>query len=180
MIEGDERLQRVNRFWSRSGVCSRASSQMGPIHIGAIMTASEARSLIMISTGSRFAMITSILMSVHSGTLRCCQLATADALDRRLGASSRCYGRPLVGSTVMDAFFASAVPSLTLPGDMRVGLTDIIATLVLGAAFARLLRVRRLQYLPPMAGPLHGPSHSFFGKRSHSFRNPDQREWISA
>jgi hypothetical protein len=50
----------------------------------------------------------------------------------------------LVGSTVMDAFFASAVPSLTLPGDMRVGLTDIIATLVLGAAFARLLRVRRL------------------------------------
>ena len=50
----------------------------------------------------------------------------------------------LIGSTVMDAFFASAVPSLTLPGDMRVGLTDIIATLVLGAAFARLLRVRRL------------------------------------
>jgi O-antigen ligase len=50
----------------------------------------------------------------------------------------------LVGSTVMDAFFASAVPSLTLPGDMRVGLTDIIATLVLGAAFARLLRVGRL------------------------------------
>ena len=50
----------------------------------------------------------------------------------------------LVGSTVMDAFFAGAVPSLTLPGDMRVGLTDIVATLVLGAAFARLLRVRRL------------------------------------
>jgi O-Antigen ligase len=50
----------------------------------------------------------------------------------------------LVGSTVMDAFFAGAVPSLTLPGDMRVGLTDIIATLVLGAAFARLLRVGRL------------------------------------
>jgi hypothetical protein len=50
----------------------------------------------------------------------------------------------LIGSTLVDAFFASAVPSLTLPGDMRVGVTDIIATLVLGAAFARLLRVRRL------------------------------------
>jgi hypothetical protein len=50
----------------------------------------------------------------------------------------------LLGSTVMDAFFAGAVPSLTLPGDLRVGSTDIIATLVLAAAFARLLRIRRL------------------------------------
>jgi hypothetical protein len=50
----------------------------------------------------------------------------------------------LLGSTLMDAFFANAVPSLTLPGDMRVGSTDIIATLVLCAAFARLLRMRRL------------------------------------
>jgi hypothetical protein len=50
----------------------------------------------------------------------------------------------LIASTLVDALFANAVPSLTLPGDMRVGVTDIIATLVLGAAFARLLRVRRL------------------------------------
>jgi hypothetical protein len=50
----------------------------------------------------------------------------------------------LIASTLVDAFFAEAVPSLTLPGDMRVGFTDIIATLVLGAAFARLLRVQRL------------------------------------
>jgi hypothetical protein len=50
----------------------------------------------------------------------------------------------LLGSTLMDAFFANAVPSLTLPGDARVGLTDVIATLVLCAAFARLLRMRRL------------------------------------
>jgi O-Antigen ligase len=50
----------------------------------------------------------------------------------------------LIGSTLLDAFFANAVPSLTLPGDMRVGSTDIIATLVLCAAFARLLRMRRL------------------------------------
>ena len=50
----------------------------------------------------------------------------------------------LIGSTLIDAFFARAVPSLTLPGDMRVGFTDVIATLVLCAAFARLLRMRRL------------------------------------
>ena len=50
----------------------------------------------------------------------------------------------LLVSTLMDAFFAYAVPSLTLPGDMRVASTDIIATLVLGAAFARLLRMQRL------------------------------------
>jgi hypothetical protein len=50
----------------------------------------------------------------------------------------------LIGSTLIDAFFAKAVPSLTLPGDMRLGSTDIIATLVLCAAFARLFRMRRL------------------------------------
>ena len=50
----------------------------------------------------------------------------------------------LIGSTLIDAFFATAVPSLTLPGDIRLGSTDIIATLVLCAAFARLLRMRRL------------------------------------
>jgi hypothetical protein len=50
----------------------------------------------------------------------------------------------LLGSTLMDAFFANAVPSVTLPGNIRVGCTDIIATLVLGAAFARLLRMRHL------------------------------------
>jgi hypothetical protein len=49
----------------------------------------------------------------------------------------------LLGSTLTDAFFANAVPSLTLPGDARVGFTDVMATLVLCAAFARLLRMRR-------------------------------------
>jgi O-antigen ligase len=49
----------------------------------------------------------------------------------------------LIGSTLVDAFFANAVPSLTLPGDIRLGFTDIIATIVLCAAFARLLRMRR-------------------------------------
>jgi O-Antigen ligase len=50
----------------------------------------------------------------------------------------------LIGSTLVDAFFAREVPSLTLPGDIRVGSTDVVATLVLCAAFARLLRMRRL------------------------------------
>jgi len=49
----DERLQRVNRFCSSRGVCTRASSQMGPTHIGAITAVSEARGLIMIRTSSR-------------------------------------------------------------------------------------------------------------------------------
>jgi O-Antigen ligase len=67
-------------------------------------------------------------------------LLLVDVLVRRADITAAL----LIGSTLMDAFFASAVPSLTLPGDMRVGFTDIIATLVLGAAFARLLRIRRL------------------------------------
>ena len=52
----------------------------------------------------------------------------------------------LIGSTLVEAFFAGAreVPSLTLPGDTRVATADVVATLVLCAAFARLLRMRRL------------------------------------
>ena len=50
----------------------------------------------------------------------------------------------LIGSTLVDAFFATEVPSLTLPGDVRVAVTDVVATLILCAAFARSLRTRRL------------------------------------
>jgi O-antigen ligase len=67
-------------------------------------------------------------------------LLLIDVLVRRADVTAAL----LLGSTLMDAFFAGAVPSLTLPGDLRVGSTDIIATLVLAAAFARLLRIRRL------------------------------------
>jgi O-Antigen ligase len=67
-------------------------------------------------------------------------LLLVDVLVRRADVTAGL----LIGSTLIDAFFARAVPSLTLPGDMRVGFTDIIATLVLGAALARLLRMRRL------------------------------------
>jgi len=67
-------------------------------------------------------------------------LLLVDVLVRRADVTAAL----LLGSTLIDAFFANAVPSLTLPGDMRVGSTDVIATLVLCAAFARLLRMRRL------------------------------------
>ena len=67
-------------------------------------------------------------------------LLLADVLVRRADVTAGL----VIGSTLIDAFFARAVPSLTLPGDMRVGFTDIIATFVLCAAFARLLRMRRL------------------------------------
>ena len=48
----------------------------------------------------------------------------------------------LIGSTLVDAFFATEVPSLTLPGDVRVAVTDVVATLILCAAFARSLAQR--------------------------------------
>ncbi len=67
-------------------------------------------------------------------------LLLIDVLVRRVDITAGL----LLGSTLMDALFANAVPSLTLPGNIRVGITDIIATLVLCAALARLLRVRRL------------------------------------
>ena len=67
-------------------------------------------------------------------------LLLVDVLMRRADVTAGL----LIGSTLIDAFFARAVASLTLPGDMRVGFTDIIATLVLCAAFGRLLRMRRL------------------------------------
>ena len=89
-------------------------------------------------------MIESILLGLIAATFAVASLLLllllVDVLVRRADVTAAL----LIGSTLMDAFFANAVPSLTLPGDMRVGLTDIIATLVLGAAFARLLRVRRL------------------------------------
>jgi hypothetical protein len=66
-------------------------------------------------------------------------LLLIDVLVRRADVTATL----LLGSTVMDAFFANAVPSLTLPGDARVGFTDVIATLVFCAAFARLLRIQR-------------------------------------
>jgi hypothetical protein len=89
-------------------------------------------------------MITSILMAVIGAAFAVASLLLLllliDVLVRRADITAAL----LIGSTLMDAFFANAVPSVTLPGDIRVGSTDIIATAVLCAAFARLLRMQRL------------------------------------
>jgi hypothetical protein len=49
----------------------------------------------------------------------------------------------VLGSVVVEAFFVDSVPSLTLPGGTRVYVTDLVSGLLLGAALARLLRLRR-------------------------------------
>jgi hypothetical protein len=49
----------------------------------------------------------------------------------------------VLGSVVVQAVYVDAVPSLVLPGQTRVGVTDVVAALVLAAAVARLLRLRR-------------------------------------
>jgi O-antigen ligase len=49
----------------------------------------------------------------------------------------------VLGSVVVEATFVDNVPSLTLPGGTRVYVTDLVSALLLGAALARLLRLRR-------------------------------------
>jgi len=49
----------------------------------------------------------------------------------------------VLGSVVVQAVYVDAVPSLVLPGQMRVGLPDVVSALVFAAAVARLLRLRR-------------------------------------
>jgi hypothetical protein len=46
-------------------------------------------------------------------------------------------------SVVVQAVYVDSVPSLTLPGQTRVYVTDLVSALVLAAAVARLLRLRR-------------------------------------
>jgi O-Antigen ligase len=49
----------------------------------------------------------------------------------------------VLGSVVVQAFFVDRVPALTLPGEVRVYVTDVVVSLVVGAAVLRLLRMRR-------------------------------------
>jgi O-Antigen ligase len=49
----------------------------------------------------------------------------------------------VLGSVVVEAVYVDRMPSLMLPGQTRVGLTDLVSALVLAAAVARLLRLRR-------------------------------------
>ena len=50
----------------------------------------------------------------------------------------------VLGSVVVQAFFVDRVPALALPGGVQVYVTDVVASLILGAAVLRLLRLRRL------------------------------------
>ena len=45
------------------------------------------------------------------------------------------------GSVVVQAYFIDRVPALMLPGGVAVYLTDMVASLILGAAVLRLLRL---------------------------------------
>jgi hypothetical protein len=65
-------------------------------------------------------------------------IALLDLLIRRADVAAAL----VLGSIVVDAYFVGNVPSLTLPGGTRVYVTDMVSTLVLGAALARLLRLR--------------------------------------
>ena len=49
----------------------------------------------------------------------------------------------VLGSVVVQAFFVDRVPALVLPGGVQVYVTDVVASLVVGAAVLRLLRQRR-------------------------------------
>jgi O-Antigen ligase len=49
----------------------------------------------------------------------------------------------LLASAVIDAVFVSNVPSVMAPGGTRIEVTDVVATLVVAAALARLLRAKR-------------------------------------
>jgi O-Antigen ligase len=49
----------------------------------------------------------------------------------------------VLGSVVVQAFFVDKVPALVLAGGVQVYVTDVVASLVAGAAVLRLLRLRR-------------------------------------
>ena len=49
----------------------------------------------------------------------------------------------VLGSVVVQAYFVDRVPGLVLPGGVQLYVTDVVAALVLGAALARFMRLRR-------------------------------------
>ena len=70
-------------------------------------------------------------------------IALLEVLIRRaeLGAAL------VLGLTVLQAVLVDRVPALTLPGDIRVLPYDVVFTLLVAAAVARLLRMRRFSAL---------------------------------
>jgi O-Antigen ligase len=51
----------------------------------------------------------------------------------------------VLGSVVVQAFFVDRVPALVLPGEVQVYVTDVVVSLVVGAAVLRLLRMRHFE-----------------------------------
>jgi hypothetical protein len=49
----------------------------------------------------------------------------------------------VLSSVVVEATFVDSVPALSVPGGTRVYITDLVSALLLGAALARFLRLRR-------------------------------------
>jgi hypothetical protein len=49
----------------------------------------------------------------------------------------------VLGSVIVEAVYVDRVPSLILPGETRVDVTDLVSALVFAAGVARLLRLRR-------------------------------------
>jgi len=70
-------------------------------------------------------------------------VAVLEALVRRaeLGAAL------LLGVTLLNAILVGRVPSVTMPGDIRVQLHDVVFALVLAAGLLRMLRMRRFSPL---------------------------------
>ena len=82
----------------------------------------------------------------------------------------------LIGSTLMDAFFAQRSPIAHAARRHEAGIHRYHRNT------CPLCRVRKTssdaapKSLPTMAGPIHNSSRSIVGKRSYRFRNPDQRK----
>ena len=118
-------------------------------------------------------MITSILLSVIAAAFAVASLLLLllliDVLVRRADVTAAL----LIGSTLMDAFFAGAVPSLTFPGD--IGWDRPISSRPSSVCCVRkTLRMRRL--VPTIGGwSSSWSSRAIVSERNSCFRGPDQR-----
>ena len=176
MIGGDGRLQRANRFCSRSGVCSRArvngthtyrrdcGRKRGPAPQHLISTAAvrdEVTSIVLSVIAAAFAVASLLLL-----------LLLIDVLVRRADVTAAL----LIGSALTDAFFANAVPSLTLPGDITVGIHRYHRNTCCLCCVRQTSSDGASSYLSTMAGAILNPSNSVVSERSSRFRNPNQHQ----
>ena len=84
-------------------------------------------------------MIDLVLLGVALVAIGAVGIAVIELLVRRAEVGAAL----LLGATLMSATLVSRVPSLTLPGGIRVQLHDVGFTLVLAAAILRMLRMPR-------------------------------------